>query len=404
MNKYVLFVCSFILLTVLTVYLFTSSQQEYQLETDIDLRETIELWSSNPAVLDTVDEFNLAQDEVLIKTRFFHDQQTLLEELYGVASIGQLPEMAEIDAHYGLQPLLQMNAILPLDAHIPADVVADLLPGVKSRFEADGQLWAWPIGASLPVIYYNLSLLRQSGLDSFEHAGTWDALIDTLLFIERNLSYEHSWLIHADLQTPWYLRTLLVQQGILEVEEHHFESITEEQFTEWDRFVNELQLMPHLTHQLAITQFVEREGLFLIAPYHRHSLLRSLIAGRFDLGILPLPAYPASEHQYIAGGKGLVVFQQERTESALSFISYLTEKGTAIQLSLDSHYLPVFYSGFEERAFQRFLRLYPEVGGLKGELERAAPVQSSPTDEQLWHHLRSIQEAIERKLSGGGET
>jgi ABC-type glycerol-3-phosphate transport system substrate-binding protein len=406
MQKKIWFSFSILMFVVILGYLYIINQQDFNLSKESEPKETIELWASTPTVIELAKQYDKENEQIQINTRQFNNQESLLEELYGAVSATTPPDLAEVGAHYGVYPLIEANVIKRLDGSISEDMLTDLLPGLASRFSNEEGLWAWPFGSSLPVIYYNETLLFNYGIDVSQHdLNTWDELwkVASLLVENNKTNNVPSWGFHSDLLTPWYLMTIARQANQYKDKPFHLDQITEEWFTLWNQLVHEYKLMPPLTHQLAITQFVNGQGGFLLSSTANMPLIEKLVGGKFDLKLLPIPKVNSiGSRGYIPGGSGLVIFKSSEVKErqAIRIIDYLGQSDQAIALSLRTNYIPAQMTILQSDDIQKHIRSTPMFSEIIEDGIQHERVLASPKDHLIWGKLLHIQEEIERKSDG----
>ncbi|GAA0373969.1 ABC transporter substrate-binding protein [Bacillus horti] len=388
------------------MYLWQMDQQGFNLTQETKPREVLELWTSNPETGEMAKRFEEETEHMLVNVRYFHNSETLLEELVGAVSATTPPDLAEISAHYGIYSLIEAEGIVALEDWLDSAKLKDLVPGIASRFQYDNALWAWPIGGSLPTIYVNQSMLESQGYVSPYGIYTWDDLWEIANDIAGIPSNGMLWGFHTDLQTPWYLRTMLKQKGTYIAEgndEFEREALSRGDLVEWTAAVHSYQIMPPLTHHLAITEFVNGQGAFLLSSSEHISLIERLVAGKFDLDIIPIP-YSNNETErergYMSGGSGIVVLQSEKSteqdlERATQFISFLSNLENARELSDNSNYIPALRSLMKEPNLNISTSLSKPYHEMIQEAEYTDGSFASEFDQDIWNRLLELQEEIE---------
>jgi len=410
---------SLVLLAGLIVYLYALNKQRFDLIRESPPQQTIELWVSTPTLVELAERYESKNTNVRIKTRYFYNDDVLLEELYGAVSAGTPPDIAEIGSRYGIFPLIDMNHIVELGSLLPPDFQRDLSPGIASRFEYDDRLWAWPLGYAVPVLYSNKSLL-ESNRFNLEGVSSWEQLwqLAAGLMSKTRQANAAIWGVHADMQMPWYLMTMYRQHHHTSTANHNAMSLTltADDFPEWERAVQTYKLIPPLTHQLAVSQFVKGEGGVLLSSSEKLPFYEKLIAKKFEIDVRVLPGIgsssqssspssnqssvqsnqPSGGSDYVAGGTGLTLFRTSpHQEESLAFIRYLAEMEQVVQFSLSTGYLPARQSALQSEQLQRHYTLQPIYRMIAQEGARSGRIPVTPTDRERWQLLQKIQEQIE---------
>jgi len=406
-------VVSLVLLTGLIVYLYALNKQRFDLIRESPPQQTIELWVSTPTLVELAERYESKNSNVRIKTRYFYNDDVLLEELYGAVSAGTPPDIAEIGSRYGIFPLIDMNHIVELDSLLPPDLQRDLSPGIASRFEYDDRLWAWPLGYAIPVLYSNKSLL-ESNRFNLEGVGSWEQLwqLANGLMSKTKQANAAIWGVHADMQMPWYLMTMYMQHhASAEGQSATKLTMTADDFPEWERAVRSYKLIPPLTHQLAVSQFVKGEGGVLLSSSEKLPFYEKLIAKKFEIDVRMLPevsslsnnpsSSPSSQSSdggssYVAGGTGLAMFRTSpHQEESLTFIRYLADMEQVVEFCLGTGYIPARQSALQSEQLQRHYTLQPIYRMIAQEGARSGRIPVTRADRERWQTLQKIQEQIE---------
>lgn len=90
------------------------------------------------------------------------------------------PDVMQLRAYGGLQPLVEAGDVLPLDGEVPelADFDDEILDGARGL--GDGRVYGVPFGIQTVQMFYNREIFEEHGLSAPE---TWDdfiAILDTL--------------------------------------------------------------------------------------------------------------------------------------------------------------------------------------------------------------------------------
>ncbi|REK76175.1 ABC transporter substrate-binding protein [Paenibacillus paeoniae] len=396
-------VVSVALLAGLIVYLYALNKQRFDLIRESPPQETIELWVSTPTLVELAEQYESKNANVRIKTRYFYNDDVLLEELYGAVSAGTPPDIAEIGSRYGIFPLIDMNHIVELGSLLPPDLQRDLSPGIASRFEYADRLWAWPLGYAIPVLYSNKSLL-ESNRFNLEGVDSWEQLwqFATGLMGKTRQANAAIWGVHADMQMPWYLMTMY-RQHHASTEGQNTKKLTMDDFPEWERAVRTYKLIPPLTHQLAVSQFVKGEGGVLLSSSEKLPFYEKLIAKKFEMDVRVLPGIGSQSSQlstdgssYVAGGTGLSLFRTSpHQEESLAFIQYLAQMEQVVQFSLGTGYIPARQSAMQSEQLQRHYTQQPIYRMIAQEGASSGRIPVARTDRERWQTLQKIQEQIE---------
>lgn len=128
------------------------------------------MWYGASGILDEtltalVDEYNASQDRVQVRLQ---NQNGYLElgDKYFQATPGERPDIAQF-ADYFLQQVADTNTTVPVGACIAShdyDTSAFLDPALLA-YQTGGVQWSLPFNVSNPVLYYNMKMFEDAGLD-----------------------------------------------------------------------------------------------------------------------------------------------------------------------------------------------------------------------------------------------
>ena len=130
----------------------------------------VEFWHPHGAVEDTIqafaDEFNAHQDEVRVEPRYVGSYDEVALRLIAALRSGGVPALITAEGTV-LQRLARDGALAELSARtdaLPRAFLDDLEPAVWRAGLVDGGRYGLPWNASIPVLVYNASVLRQLGV------------------------------------------------------------------------------------------------------------------------------------------------------------------------------------------------------------------------------------------------
>jgi ABC-type glycerol-3-phosphate transport system substrate-binding protein len=253
--------------------------------------------------------------------RRFRSPDQLFEELIAAISVNDAPQLAEVNSLQYLEQLIDSGALQPVDADRYEVGAAEKW---RTYFSQGEQLWAVPISAAVPVMFYNGDWLRFGGIHEPQQLTTWAQMIEAASKRLQSLPQDRAavhWGLVTDNEFYWYLQQLAPSSSMSE---------TLAVLKTWHRMLYEDEIMPPLSHHLAATTFVGgRAGFFLTSSGMRERV-EPYIGGKFKYGVLPLP----ETTQLVAKVDGLAVFAEHESTKhvAMRLAARMTEQSVQARL------------------------------------------------------------------------
>lgn len=135
---------------------------------------TLEVWSWRTEDVDEYekifDAFEAEHEDITVKFKAFTNTEydTILST--GLTEKGG-PDVAQLRAYGGLQPLCQAGRLVALDDVDTTAISDDVLEG--ARCQNDGKLYGVPFASQAVVVYYNKAIFEENGLSEPK---TWEDL------------------------------------------------------------------------------------------------------------------------------------------------------------------------------------------------------------------------------------
>jgi sn-glycerol 3-phosphate transport system substrate-binding protein len=173
----------FTLLMVIVLLLCTSlSCYDTQSQTDYSNRIKITFWYSGFTPLKVMtDKFNEMQNECYVELSYQGDYGTMIRKILVAAVSQTTPTLAQIEQSLAAR-LVEYKIATPLDDLMQSDTsfhLDDIIPAMRASCEYDGKMCAIPLNVSAPVLFCNLDMFRQAGLDTKHLPETWEEVYAT---------------------------------------------------------------------------------------------------------------------------------------------------------------------------------------------------------------------------------
>ncbi len=367
---------------------------------------TLQFWyalggDSGEAVESLVKSFNESQSEITVVPTYQGGYASTMAKIWSALAANNLPAVAQV----GGAPLLgETGAIVPIEDYFNTEDGIDpslILDSFWDYNTAEGKIWSMPFNHSVPVLYYNRDLFTAAGLDPDAPPQTWDEVIEygKKLTLDTDGNGEiDQWGFNTKEDTHWYLSTMFMSNGVQIVNAEETEMLYNspeavEMLTLWSDMVNTYKIMPPNQHS-------ESKGDFLAGKLGMLLMSSSSIPGMeeeapFALGVGMVPAVSGKELVVPIGGASLVITQSDNetvTQAALKFVKYMTSRESAVALSTDTGYVPIYKDALDWPELADYFTQYPNRRVPVAQLEYA---QSIPEFSALGTSDLELRKAVE---------
>lgn len=271
-----------------------------------------------------------------------HLQSTLRAGL-----VGDLPDLSHQTLAY-TRVLLRRGFVQPLDRFIDQAGGPDGLGLPRDLMESarlDGQIYALPVSTTLPVIYYNASLLRQAGVQGQGMPDDWPGIIAAaraVAVLRPGLSGGY---MEYTATNAWMFQNILSSLGGRMVNA----SETDIAF-ESPEGIEALRIMQAFGAASAadMTQNQARQAFnagtvgILVRSASGIPSVQEAVGTRFELrvGLFPVPS---PQGHLLGAGNGVVLFtkEPERQRAAWEWMRYVTGPEAQAVIARMTGYMPV---------------------------------------------------------------
>ncbi|MEW5814320.1 MAG: ABC transporter substrate-binding protein [Spirochaetota bacterium] len=241
----------------------------------------------------------------------------------------------------------------------------DFYPVIWDYSRYQGKICAIPYNISTPLMYYNKSNMKDSGLDTGKPPLTWEELLKYAKKITKDVNSDGQpdiWGVDTT-DTPWIFKSFLLQNDNMIIDSKTLEPLfTNREGIEtagyWKSLVDE-KAMPVGMHKNAEKQFLGGNlGLYL-GSSNRIGTWSGQTG--FDFGAAYLPK---NKKKAVAiGGAVLVLFPHNDIEdkAAWELIKWLVLPENIAQFSMETGYIPTRKSTLVLPEMQQFLKDNPLV-------------------------------------------
>lgn len=364
---------------------------------------TLDFWyslggNSGQVVEELVKQFNDSQTYITVVPTYQGGYAEIMAKTWNAIYAEQtLPQVAQL----GGAPLVGATG-----ACVPVTDFTDGPNGIdRSKIydafweynKAGGTIWCMPFNNSMPVLYYNKDLFKQSGLPTDKAPETWDEVIE----YGQALTDGDQWGYNTHDDTHWYLSTMILSNGgkIINAEETEVlynQPEAVEMLQLWGDMVNEYEVMPPAQHKEASTDFLAGVlGMFFRSSSTLPSLIRD---APFELGVGMAPAVKGKERVVPIGGGSLVIFKNTNPyilDASWEFVKFMTSEASSLYLSTHTGYLPIYKNALEWPEMQEYLKANPMVRPSIEQLQYSYAIPVFPSLGTSDSALRQAIEAVE---------
>lgn len=260
----------------------------------------------------------------------------------------QLPDLS-FQGLNRVRILVDRKIAAPLDGYIKAERNFGVQGFHQAMFDigtAGGKVYALPFAISLPVVYYNVDLVKRAGADPERLPNTWDEVL-ALAKSVRNLGSDINGVTMAwDITGNWLWQAPVFSQGgaMLTTDEKRvaFDG-PEGQFAIdlYARLVQEGK-MPNLSQPDARAAFAAGKTAIHITSTSDLAKVTTMVGGKFQIKTGIFPSVKAGSGRLPAGGNlGVVVTQDpKKREAAWEVLKFWTGPIGASIVARTTGYMP----------------------------------------------------------------
>ncbi|MEV5030351.1 ABC transporter substrate-binding protein [Paenibacillus sp. LPE1-1-1.1] len=368
---------------------------------------TIKYWYAfgdkiEEAKLHMVKEFNESQDKIEVIAEHQGDYEDLHAKVQAAFAAGDAPAVTDLEiASTGVFARSGMLEELTSYAERDKDQLQleDFNPGLMGNAYVDDKLYGLPFMRSTPILYKNVTMLKDAGLDP---AGpkTWDELEQYSRVLKEKGKVGMT--VAADI---WFYEGLVAQSGGQMLSEdgksaafNSPEGVAPVEF--WKKLTSEgLIKMPvgdeagatadkDWANQVSAFKFGSTAGVtgsLEIAKGNGFELETAFMPANVSYGV------PTGGCQLVMTSKS----SDEEKEAAWEFIKWMTSKENTIYQHKHVGYLPTRLSAVESDELKKHFEEYPQFKVAVDQLEYARP---RPMENAYPEIAKMIKESIQKAI------
>lgn len=369
---------------------------------------TIEYWHPNAdtqggqTVEALVEEFNGSQDDVIVKAVYNDGMyQGIMQNLQTQAAAGETPALIQIGWSYREYFANNFSFTSPKEYGDESYFSEKFEDNIYALATAnDGSQVGTPYSLSVPVLYLNMDILDQAGVNP-DDLTSWEAVRQAANTIVENTDNEGIYIAeHAD---NWNVQAMIESNGGQVLNENQEAQFADEQgqatYQFYQDMVNEGSAL-HTANDQGQQAFVSgKVGMAHMTIAQRTNVTSN---GTFQAIAVESPAFESYEQKLPAGGSMLVVTaeEEEQQEAAYKFLQFLYEPDNIASWTEGTGYVPPTSDATENAELNTLLTEDPIFTAANSSLEYMVSWAPFPGDtgleaEQLLIDLR------DRILNGG---
>ncbi len=172
----------------------------------------IEFWHSMSSgtgelIQQIVDDYNASQDAVQVECIYQGDYTTAGTKIQAAVSTGDTPAVCQLEiARIGMYA--EAGVLLDMMPYVERDGfdLDDMYEGLLDYSYYDGQLISMPNGRSVPVMYYNVDMMEEAGVEA---PTNWDELRTAATALTKEGTYGYC----CPIGDSWYYMALMLTAG-----------------------------------------------------------------------------------------------------------------------------------------------------------------------------------------------
>lgn len=294
---------------------------------------------------------------------------------------GEPPALAVMLAT-SLYDLINADYIVPLDDYVNEmedgeAYLDDFLPAFLSNSYYDEQIWSIPFQRSAVVMYYNVDMFNEAGLEAPTGWQSWAEAAQALTVEEGDST---RWGLHISSDWPyWLFQPLAIGSGQNVLEDDctvvfdHPDVIAAVQF--YIDLSEEYEVMPagvQASWPTDPSDFAS-EQVAMIA-HSSGSLTGILEQADFEVGVMPYPGEEEGSYASVPGGGNFYILKgapEEKRDAAWKFVEFITRPEYVADFSINTGYVANRSSAYETEALQEYVGEVPQALDTRDALEYA---------------------------------
>lgn len=375
----------------------TAPQTENQVsQSDMDSEEVtpateITFWSTKEDCFQELcDEFK-AETGITVQGTFMGGYDDMVNKVMAGIAGNKLPDVAQLGQRHGLSQMYDSGYLLPIEDYISRDILVDIFPGFWKRFTYKDKKVILPFQNSMPVLYYNKTLLEENAIQVPE---TFDQVVTTAKEI-KDKTGSFGFTLNEDY--PWYVLALIYNSNVTPVTNGKA-TMNAPEVENIFRKLGEMSTvdksMPANQHATAREDFCNGNVAMLMSSCASYASIQKLADNKFEVGVARFPS--VTTMNIPMGGNGLGMFKStpEKEKAAAMFIEFMLDKDRVANNTLVSGYIPVTNAAIATETYKTYLT-DPNRQVVDEQLQFLGGASVDPADSLVWSEIGSLLDSVE---------
>jgi len=342
---------------------------------------------------DMIEDFNEQNPEIFIKSEFMGNYGTLAQKLMASSMVNGTPTMSQAYENW-THNFIEGEILTPLEYFIEKHNV-----NIKDFYEPmilsntfDNVIYSYPFNKSMPVMYVNLDMLKEVGIEKIPETHV------ELMEAYKKLSTKYKGTAFS-AKDAWNFFCLILQNGGKltnpEETEAYFDSEAGVKSLNFlmDVIKNDYGFLTQgYDHQ---TEFAAKKVGLIVSSSVSKAYMNDIT---FNWTAAPLPS--AKKKASIISGTNVVIFNnnprncsEEQQEAAWKFIDWFTQPEQTAHWSIKTNYMPVRKSALETEIMINHLKT-DEF--LKAALDQLPYADYEPKSGRWYQSRQEIGDILEK--------
>lgn len=386
-----------------------------------DDKVNLVLWTgltgqAGEVIQQTIDNYNSSQDKVFVELQYQGSYQESLNKLKTAMRTQDGPDLVQI-YEAGTRQMIDSNFIIPMQEIIDKYEidVSGLEENMLNYYTVDDQLYSMPLNTSVPVCYYNKTVLAQIGYENGPKS--WDDIEDiSQKVIEQGLAKSG---IALCSNLIWCFEQPMVQQNYPMVDNDNGRSgrATRSTFADGTLAVEIASKFKELvdngyTADVGFTIDANRAAFWsgdaVIMCDSSGSIRSSIetIDGAYELGVCAFPGLTedAPNGGVTLGGGSVYICDngdgEEKLDAISDFIKYLIMPETQGYIFANTGYFPVTNAALELDSVKETMEMYPQYQAVIESVENSPNMGFGPLYASLVDAREIYSNYLEQMMLG----
>lgn len=351
----------------------------------------ITFWSTKEDCFQELcDEFK-AETGITVHATFMGGYDDMVNKVMAGIAGNKLPDVAQLGQRHGLAQMYDSGYLLPVEDYISKDILDDIFPGFWKRFTYKDKKVILPFQNSMPVLYYNKTLLEENSVQVPE---TLDQVVAAAKEIKEKTG-TYGFTLNEDY--PWYVLALIYNSGVTPVKDNKAGmSVPEVEnvFKKLGQMSTADKSMPANQHATAKEDFCNGNVGMLMSSCASYAGIQKLVDNKFELGVARFPSVTTMNIPMGGNGLGLFKSTPEKQKAASMFIEFMLDKDRVANNTLKSGYIPVTNAAIATDTYKKYLE-DPNRQVVNDQLQFLGGASVDPADSLVWSEIGSLLDSIE---------